>query len=153
VIPVMQTKKGGPDVPPEERGDCWPACLASILEVPITSIAVPHEEEDWWKATRDALKPHGFECFSSRGEVVLQYGYWIGTVPSLNLGTYEEDGSPVLHCVVMKGDRIAHDPSIGEHQYATGTHVDDIDLRECTVLVPLAIRSLAGRVAGEEGGA
>lgn len=40
--PVMQTKRGGSGAPPEERGDCLAACLASLLEVPIEDVPVPH---------------------------------------------------------------------------------------------------------------
>ena len=52
--PVMQTKRGGEDVPPEERGDCLSAAIASILEVAIKDVPIPHsdhEEYHWWGST------------------------------------------------------------------------------------------------------
>lgn len=38
--PVKQTLFGGPDGPIEEIGNCYPACIASILEIPLED--VPH---------------------------------------------------------------------------------------------------------------
>ncbi|MCH6575571.1 MAG: hypothetical protein IH795_10285, partial [Bacteroidetes bacterium] len=38
VIPVNQTKFGGSDAPIEEQGDCFRACLASILELALDEV-------------------------------------------------------------------------------------------------------------------
>jgi hypothetical protein len=138
VQPVSQTKRGGPDAPPEERGDCWPACLASLLEVAIEECPVPHSddpEHHWYDATNAMLARHDCEvwCFPADAEVPADY-YWIAGVPSLNLGL-KSDGSPVPHVIVMRGDVVAHDPSLGR-RYAIGTHRRDIGVIEGHWIVP-----------------
>lgn len=141
--PVRQTKRGGPDVPPEERGDCWNACLASLLEVPIEAVPVPHSddpEHHWWDATQEALEPHGYEVVMASWNVYPS-GYWIAVVPSKNLGSYD-DGTPVMHVIVMHGGEVAHDPCLGE-RYPAGTPIDELELNGAYVLVPLQVRSLA----------
>lgn len=143
MIPVKQTKRGGPDVPPEDRGDCWSACIASILEVPIEAVPVPHSddpEHHWWDVTQRAVEPHGFEVVKA-DYVVYPYGYWIAGVPSLNLGR-DRHGRPVPHVIVMQGGQVAHDPSLGK-TFAAGTPIEEVDVFDAYVLVPLVIRSLA----------
>ena len=35
MIPVRQTRFGGPNMPPEERGNCLAACVAAVFELPL----------------------------------------------------------------------------------------------------------------------
>src|SRR3954471_21631878 len=56
---LKQTKRGGGAVPPEERGDCVPASIASILGKPITAIRNTHGE-GWWDRLQDECAKHGF---------------------------------------------------------------------------------------------
>jgi hypothetical protein len=140
--PVMQTKRGGPQAPPAERGDCWDACLASILEVPITAVPVPHSddpEHHWWDESQRALRPHGYYAVSAN-PAIWPDGYWIAAVPSLNLK--KPDGSPVPHVVVMLGGEVAHDPCLGD-RYPVGTPIEDLEMLDAFVLVPVETRSLA----------
>jgi hypothetical protein len=142
MIPVMQTKRGGPGVPSHERGDCWPACLASILEVPIDEVLIPHSdtpESHWWDESQQALEPHGFEVVVTSW-VCWPRGYWIASVPSKNLGCHD-DGQPVMHVIVMHSHEVAHDPCLGEC-YSIGTAVGDLNVESAYVLVPLETRSL-----------
>jgi hypothetical protein len=134
MIPVKQTKRGGPDVPPEERGDCWPACLASLLEVPLEDVPIPHDDRHWWDVTQEALAPHGYEAVHM-DEKYWPAGYWIAAVPSRNLGP------GVKHVVVMRGGEVAHDPALGE-RYEVGTFIDDMKIHAAYVLVPLEPVSL-----------
>lgn len=138
MIPVRQTKRGGPNVPPEERGDCWDACLASLLEVPIDAVSVPHSDDPdhhWWDATREALEPHGYRAVCASISCYPD-GYWIAAVPSKNLGP------GVSHVVVMLGGVVAHDPCLGA-RYPAGTPIEELDIKDAFVLVPREIRSLA----------
>jgi hypothetical protein len=142
VKPVQQTKRGGPNVPPEDRGDCWSAVLASLLEVDIEDVAVPHSDDPewhWWDATQRALEPHGYHCVVADTNVYPD-GYWLAAVPSLNLGNYD-DGRPVLHIIVMHDGDVVHDPGIGDKRYEPGTRIEDLDVRDAFVLVPHEIRS------------
>lgn len=147
MIPVTQTKRGGPDVPPEERGDCVDACLASILEVPISECPCPHDG-DWWEQMQAAVGQHGYRVVYLGGlpeddsaealEAWIGAVYWIAAVQSLSLGS-NADGSPVMHVVVMRGGEIVHDPSLGK-RYPLGPVGAGV-VREALLLVPLEIRS------------
>jgi hypothetical protein len=140
VIAVAQTKRGGPGAPPEERGDCLPACLASLLEIGIEDVPVPHSDDvHWWDAVQAALKPHGYHFVIADCEY-WPGGYWIAAVPSLNLT--KADGSAVNHVVVMREGELVHDPSLGR-RYDVGTPRDALDVIEAYVLVPFEPVSLA----------
>jgi hypothetical protein len=152
MIPVPQTKRGGPDAPPEERGDCFDACLASILEVPLESVHVAHDDH-WWDHAQAAAARHGYRILSvytrehspweaTAGSLADYLGdvYWIAAVPSLNLG-FHEDGRPVGHVIVMRGENVAHDPGVGidgAKARPLGRLPDDEQILEAMVLVPLA---------------
>lgn len=155
MIPVMQTKRGGPDVPPEERGDCMDACLASLLEVAIGDVPVPHDVDDWWETAQEAVARHAHRLvylFEDQpvGVVARWLGdvYWIASVPSLNLGA-KPDGTPVMHLIVMRGGEVAHDPSLGA-SYQGRLH-GDTPIREGYLLLPLAPTETPKR--GREGDA
>lgn len=145
MIAVTQTKRGGPDAPPEERGDCFPACLASILEVELADVPVPHTD-DWWDKAQQAVGRHGHRILyisydgapttaSALGDWLGDV-YWIAAVPSLNLGTYP-DGRPVGHVVVMRGGDVAHDPTLGKRR-PLGPLADDVPIDAVMILLPLA---------------
>lgn len=57
---VHQTRFGGPDKPPEERGNCFGACLATILEVPIEELPAVAADESGWTIISDWLHERGW---------------------------------------------------------------------------------------------
>lgn len=146
MIPVTQTKGGGRLAPPEERGDCFDACLASILEVPIEVTAIPHDEQ-WWDYAVDVVARQGFRLFEAYrldalegtdfkpltaavlGEWIGDV-YWIASVPSRNLPGER-------HVVVMRGGDVVHDPSLGEGR-PLGPLGDDVPIFSAELLFPLA---------------
>lgn len=142
MIPVTQTKRGGPDVPADERGDCFDACLASVLEVAIEDVPCPHVDE-WWDTAQESVGRHGHRLvYLSDGPLTaaevgewLGPVHWIAAVDSLNLGV--RDGKPVQHVIVMRGDEVAHDPSLGDC-YPAGPLADDVPVHGVVVLLPLA---------------
>lgn len=123
--PISQTRNGGPDTPPEGHGDCFRACVCSLLELPheafeSPSPALPHNE--WAVAWQRQLMERGFwmagiEVDPDDEPWYASPGYWIASVPSLNLGT-DENGDPIRHAVVMHGTELAHDPST-QNRYTT----------------------------------
>jgi hypothetical protein len=138
MIAVTQTKTGGSSASPEERGDCLPACIASLLELDIADVAIPHNDDvHWWDATQAALEPHGFNIVVADAEY-WPWGTWIAAVPSLNLT--KPDGSPENHVVVMRGDELIHDPAMNK-RYEIGTRLTDLKVLEAYVLVPFEPRS------------
>lgn len=129
--PITQTLRGGPNVEPHLRGDCFRACIASILELGHEDLPNPHDADHWFDAWQEALAPYGLRLIewevSAEPELWFE-GYWIASVPSLNLGT-NDDGSPVLHCVVMRGSEFVHDPSMGKRYES----VDLAEVRWATI--------------------
>lgn len=105
--PVMQTVTG-------RGGNCFAACLASILELPITDVPnffdlAPDEPGPWWKVVRDWLRPHGFgiitiafEKAESWDELCLD-GYHIVSGKSPRM-----EGAH--HSTVWYRGRMVHDP-------------------------------------------
>lgn len=118
--PVEQTIARPP------KGDCFRACIASILEMPIADCPNPPSDPDghWWNEWIDWLRPRGLELIHwqvpeggrAEGEAVCGAlaGYWIATVPSLNCPPNPERPNLGRHCIVMRGAEVAHDPSTGE---------------------------------------
>lgn len=152
---LTQTKVGGGAVPPEERGDCVPACLASILGVPLTAIENCHGD-GWWNRLRGEVHRFGYDLgiLDTRSEPPMD-AYWVATLPSLNLGP-EPDGKPAAHCVVARGYTLIHDPSLGkrynDQAWADAWNADRIE--EGWVLVPLdPAAATSGLSAGSTGDA
>lgn len=100
-----QTINGGFGVPPEERGDCVRACIASILDVPLKSLPNPHG--NWHAGWHDALSPLGFSMVEIDVRQWFPPGLWIAQVPSLNLRACS-------HVLVAQNDELIHDPSTGD---------------------------------------
>lgn len=93
-----------------QEGDCFRACIASILELPIED--VPHfaqltggRSEDFWNMAYDWLEDRG-------------YGYVHSTMlngPIFSKGSYHLLSGPSprgigWHCVVALCGKIVHDP-------------------------------------------
>jgi len=86
-----------------EKGDCFRACLTSILGIP-NDPTLPDINNPKWKQEWDAfLGQFGLRLVFNIGDV-WRSGYWIAGVPSKN---YTDSN----HAIVMKGTRIAFDPS------------------------------------------
>jgi hypothetical protein len=141
VIPVEQTIT----VPP--RGDCFGACVASILELPIGDVPNPAPEEHWWDAWNEWLLLRGLQLVqweAPEGDrpdghrvCCRLSGYWIATVPSLN--AQADPAKPATwgrHCIVMNGDSVAWDPSPGikrtDENWPEGDRIFEV-----TALLPL----------------
>lgn len=142
---LRQTKSGGGNDPAAERGDCVPACIASILGLPITAIANCHGE-GWWDRLNAEVGRYGFCLVQVDPTMVPRLGLWIASLPSLNLPP-EPDGRVALHCVVARGFDLVHDPALLTRYDATSW--DDAweagAFAEAWVLVPLDPAVLAGR--------
>ena len=109
MIPVFQTRFGGKDVPVEERGNCFQAAVASILELPLD--VVPNIQEyddnlDWYDIFSKWLEKFGFGflCFPAGGSGIIQ-GYHLIGCKSTTLGEGE------CHTLVGFNQEVAHDPN------------------------------------------
>lgn len=128
MLEVNQTRLGGvgPDgfpesLPKEQHGDCFAACVASILELDIEEFGedrspVTLEKGDRWNRVleRFGYWIHATEWIDWLWEQIPDDAYWIAAVPSQNLGCYPDDGRPIRHAVVVKGREIAWDPSLAK---------------------------------------
>lgn len=57
---VKQTKKGGGGAPPEERGDCVSACMASILGLAHPGNLTNVHGAAWWERLQADLARFGY---------------------------------------------------------------------------------------------
>jgi hypothetical protein len=112
--PVTQTLFGAPDGPPELIGNCFPACMASLLELELDQ--VPHvyqlhpETEPAWEATLAWLRHHGHTIFC------FEWGPWVhrSLLGALVLVSGQSPRGPYQHVVIGEvtadGWRLVHDP-------------------------------------------
>lgn len=122
--------------PPE--GDCFRACVASILERPIEEVPNPHApEEHWWNAWHEWLLPQGlqfveWEPNTEKPTCCPLRGYWIATVASPDRCN---------HCLVIHDDEIAWDPSPVEKRSEKNWTQDDRIIRATLIVAcnPAAI--------------
>jgi hypothetical protein len=133
----MQTKIGGGNLPPEERGDCVPACISSILGLPIDAIGNCHGK-GWWDGLQAEVAKYGYCIAVTDVRLDPPRGYWVASVPSLSLPP-EPDGRQPWHCVVARGWELIHDPCL-QKRYDEATWASiwkDDNLAEGWVLAPL----------------
>lgn len=97
MIPIDQTTFGVPD------GNCFSACVASILHVPLANVPSFCKHEDWWERFIEWLKPRGYYALMIKHtpEWVPQ-GFHIMSGKSPR-GTFQ-------HSVVARSSEIVHDP-------------------------------------------
>lgn len=97
--PVDQTTFGVPG------GNCFSACVASLLELPIEDVPYFMGADDWNKAFDEWLRPRGFYAVFLRLRPVKED-------PWRPAGLYVLGGQCVRgpHAVVARGNTIVHDP-------------------------------------------
>lgn len=108
MIPVDQTRFGGPSAPPEEIGDCFAACMASILEVPLASIPFGLGTTDKWLEPCQewlALRGLALVCFEVDvdADVVWPKEAWCIISGKSPRGEWD-------HSTVGRNGQIEHDP-------------------------------------------
>jgi len=114
MIPVDQTTFGHPG------GNCFSACVASLLEIPISEVPYFMGAEEWYPGFLDWLRPRGFHAVTFRRQEA-----WAPEGPCI-LGGKSTRGD---HAVVGgKGYRVVFDP----HPSRDGL----ISVEDVTLLVP-----------------
>jgi hypothetical protein len=120
VKPVMQTLFGGCDAPRELLGNCYPACVASILEIPLTE--VPHVHQLHYGDT-DAACDEMQRFLRSRGLITLTltWGPWVNrflhgyTCVIGGRSPRGEFDHAVVALITHDGWELQHDPFPGGH--------------------------------------
>lgn len=119
--PVKQLYRRGRDdkKPPHLWGDCWRACLASILELPVRDLPNIHvpdgnssDDDEWTRRWNEYL----WQRFRLQVIFVepIDWDDWPDGYPGV--GTFEIKEGATNHCAVVWGGsrEVAHDPWSGE---------------------------------------
>lgn len=119
--PVKQTRTG-------ERGNCYAACIATLLEIKLSEVPELDTEkpEDFWKTVRNWLESKGYALVHV-GPSISRYlynAYYIASGPSPRL-------NGILHACIYKGDEPVFDPA-PDNLFFGGKEFTEIDL-----LVPI----------------
>jgi hypothetical protein len=117
--PVDQTRCNCGDSLTEAPGNCWAACIASILEIPLSELP---DEADYWTPGQPQSKSYipyekaTFAWLLQRGlilvEVKMPDVYFRGDEwePYCILAGPSPRNPLVSHAVVGRGAKIVHDP-------------------------------------------
>jgi len=121
MIKIFQTRFGGLDKPTNEQGNCFQACIASILEIPLKEAfdctpygpsekGTPVEKDSWYVDFNKWLAERGLasiylECSRVVPAVTQILGYHLAEVKSTTLKNGES------HCVVIHNGNLVHDPN------------------------------------------
>lgn len=104
--PQRQTTFGGADAPDDEKGNCFAACVASILEVELAELpnfVVIGSPSNWWTRTQEWLHEHyGVMPFCMETRAWLPH-----EVLTIASGPGPRGHR---HCVVYDGGGLVHDP-------------------------------------------
>lgn len=110
--PVDQTAfHPGADVPEAEVGNCWSACIASILEVPIDDVPTFAAHDDWWERTQAWLKERGYGIYPIPPQVIDAMGVHPAALDCWYIAAGRSPRGEFDHAVVASGQRIGHDPN------------------------------------------
>lgn len=120
-----QTKFGGADAPANERGDCFAACVASILGVPVASLpnfCALGTDETWASMANEWLSVHaGVMLITYVGDPLIdapmygRHGVMIASGPA-------ERGH--IHCVLWRCGKLLHDPHPSNAGLLKADHFD-----------------------------
>lgn len=134
--PVTQTLFGGPDGPVEEIGNCYPACLATILDLDLAEVPHVHQLHMDAEGALDEqlafLLPRGLTCMRFPWAQWLQR-YMPGALAIFSGRSPRGDW---LHAVVGEitadGWRLVHDP----HPSGAGIVGDPVEVE---LVIPLML--------------
>ena len=157
MIPVMQQQMYDPDVD-GSRGDCLSACLASILELPLSEVPIfqPHEGcGAWYVHLQRWLADRGLRSlwFHTKDEGILDMpGSWDERDgPLYFIASGNSPRGDWHHATVWsvdsRGCRMVHDP----HPDGTGIVIDDETTYHVLVPWPQTARTNAALAALEGG--
>lgn len=109
MIPVYQTRT----VANDGTGNCYNACVASIMELPLREVCqVLPADKDYWAQWRDWLYVRGLELNYHPLDQDVPKGYAIATGYGGRFypDDHEKAGDPILHAVVVFNGELMHDP-------------------------------------------
>lgn len=102
--------------PSEGRiGDCFRACLASLLELPIDDVPAPEAYDNaaaWWRVYRDWLRARGLAILTHTEDEAIWRDWFVRTQGDVyHIASGPSPRHPGTdHSVVMRNDVMVHDP-------------------------------------------
>ncbi len=115
-----QTRFGGPDSPPGERGDCLSATMASLFGLQLAEVPVFMEQDDWWGALQAWLRLQGYQA------IQFEWGPWVEDVVGALVEVVGKSPRGHDHSVVWRlGEGMVWDPHpsreglVGEPKFVT----------------------------------
>lgn len=108
MIPVYQTMT----VANDGQGNCFNACIASILELPLSEVAQIHpKDQRYWGAWDEWLESKGLELhIHSATAAPLGYSIAFGFGDRAYPEGHEKAGETIGHAVVCFNGTMVHDP-------------------------------------------
>ena len=110
MIKVTQTWLGGKDAPIDGNGNCFQACVASVLEIPLEG-SFNHggfSDKDWFEQFNMWLRQYGLGCIFV--ECSEEKPLTSSPLCGIHIAEMQPENGGVLHAVVIDGDKIIHDP-------------------------------------------
>ena len=116
MIPMIQTRFGPPSASVEEQGDCFAACLCSLLHVPLDVAPwVDLMGDLWWPAMLDFVAQHNYDLLRLQPEWERALG------PQTHyIASGRSPRGNFLHSVLKKAGFVVHDP------YPDGCGIKDL---------------------------
>lgn len=106
--------------PAAEDGDCWRACIATILDLPVADLPNFAHNADWngmLEAARRWLKPKGLSIYQTYcagswdlKEIISSFSERSPGAPFILCGASKRDPNDD-HAVVVMDGALVHDPS------------------------------------------
>ena len=110
MIKVTQTWLGGKDASADGNGNCFQACVASVLEIPLEG-SFNHGEftdEEWFERFNEWLKLYGLGCIFV--ECSEENPLSSSPLCGIHIAEMQSEDGGLRHAVVIDGDKIIHDP-------------------------------------------
>lgn len=104
-----QTTFGGADAPPEEQGNCYATCIASLLGVDASRVPnfVTHGDDTYFEETSSWLAQRGLALMAFANNPVCDVPEWRDRVTMIASGPGPRGHE---HAVLWRGGRLLHDP-------------------------------------------
>lgn len=99
-----------------EKGDCFRACVTSLLGIPNDKRLPNVDDPEWYLKWHKFLRPLGMQLWYE-GKSFWRHGYWIASVKSKNFA------NGTTHAIVMKGSDVFHDPTTTKNKYRPGDNL------------------------------
>lgn len=89
-----------------QTGDCFAACIASILEIPLEDVPNVANKKNWWNEIDEWLKDRNLRFV----EFEEYTDWWMNGLYSIMIGD-SPNFDNIRHCVVGLNGKIVHDPA------------------------------------------